>query len=111
MGAPWWAWSILANLGISGIEYVNHAGGYGTWAVTLLRTGPLIVITQYSLYRAFSGTDHWLIAWAVFTIGNVVTRTAAVALLTPEQVTGWGAALAGIAIMVVGAMIVRNGLS
>lgn len=107
---PWWAASLLANVAVIAIEWINHAGGYGSWPRTLLRTGPLIVVAQWGLYRAFSTADHWLWAWAVFTIGNAVMRVAANGLLAGNQVGSWGHVMTGIAVMILGSLVLKGGL-
>lgn len=107
---PWWAASLLANLCIMGVEYFNHAGNYGSWPVTLLRTGPLIILAQWGLYHAFSGATHWLMAWTVFTLGNAVMRICAVYLLQGNQVGHWGHITAGASVMVLGALWLKEGL-
>ena len=107
---PWWIASLIANAAVIGVEYLNHAGGYGSWHATLLRTGPLIVVAQWGLYRAFSGTDHWLAAWAVFTLGNAVMRLAGVGLLVGNQIGSWVYVTLGVAIMIGGSFILKEGL-
>jgi len=102
--------SLLSNICIMGVEYLNHAGGYGSWAQTLLRTGPLIIVAQWGLYHAFSHSKHWLTAWAVFTIGNAVMRAASVAFFAGNQVGSWGHVLIGIAVMIGGSLLLKGGL-
>lgn len=107
---PWWAASLIANASIIGIEYLNHAGGYGSWRLTLIRTGGLIVIAQWGLYRAFSGAENWLTAWAIFTLGNALMRLAGVGLLVGNQIGSWGHVVLGTAVMIGGSWILKEGL-
>jgi hypothetical protein len=97
-------------MAIMGVEYFNHAGDYGSWSRTLLRTGPLIVVAQWALYRSFSGAEHWLLAAAVFTLGNAGFRLISASVLTAGQIGSWPQVLAGSAAMVVGALILKGGL-
>ena len=107
---PWWAASLIANAAIIGIEYLNHAGGYGSWHLTLIRTGGLIVIAQWALYRSFSGAEHWLTAWAVFAIGNAIMRMLGVGLLAGNQIGSWNHVMLGTAVMIGGSWILKEGL-
>lgn len=107
---PWWAASLLSNACIMAVEYLNHAGGYGSFTATLLRTGPLIIVAQWGLYRAFSCAEHWLIAWAVFTIGNSVMRVAAVYVTHSHQVGNWFQAMTAVSIMIGGAYLLKGAL-
>lgn len=107
---PWWAASLIANFCIMGVEYLNHVGGYGSYWQTLLRTGPLIIVAQWGLYRAFSESSHWLTAWAVFTLGNAVMRVVAVSTFTNGQVGSLAQVCVGVAIMIGGSLVLKGGL-
>lgn len=107
---PWWVASLLANICIMGVEYFNHAGGYGSWMRTLPRTGPLILVAQWGLYRAFSESPNWMMAWAVFTLGNAVMRVAANAVLAGNQIGSWLHVLTGVAVMMLGSLVLKGGL-
>jgi hypothetical protein len=107
---PWWGASILANVAIMGVEYFNNAGNYGSWPETLKRTGPLIIIAQWALYHSFSGQRHWLIAAAVFTLGNAAMRLIGVGVLQGHQIGSWPQVLAGTAAMAIGAIVLKGGL-
>lgn len=107
---PWWAASLLSNVCIMCVEYMNHAGGYGSFSATFLRTAPLILVAQWGLYRAFSGAEHWLIAWAVFTVGNSIMRVSAVYTLQGDEVGNWFQVMTAIGIMMGGAFLLKGGL-
>lgn len=107
---PWWMASILANVCIMGVEYFNHAGQYGSWLRTLPRTGPLILVAQWGLYHAFSHSPNWLMAWAVFTVGNAVLRVGANAWLAGNQIASWWHVIIGVAVMLTGSLVMKGGL-
>lgn len=108
---PWWAASLLANACIMGVEYFNHAGGFGSWGQTLIRTAPLIIVAQWGLYHSFSGATHWLMAWAFFSIGNAIMRVAAVTLLQGNQIGSLAHVMIGVAVMILGSLVLKEGLS
>lgn len=107
---PWWVPSLVANACIIATEYLN-ASAKGGWASVLPRTAVLIVVAQYCLFKSFNGAPHWLVAWAVFTIGNSGMRVAWVSLAGGEHSVGsWTHALLGITVMIGGAFLVKEGL-
>jgi len=106
----WWMASLAGNAAIIAIEYFNRSAT-GSWAETLLRTAPLIVLAQYFLFVSFNGAPHWFTAWAVFSLGNSVMRVAMVAATTAGGgVASWPQVLAGIAAILAGQYYLKGGL-
>lgn len=108
--SAWILASVLANACIIAVEYLNHAGGYASFGAALLRTWPLILVAQWGLFVAFSSSPHWMAAWAVFTVGNSLMRVAAVSAKGGE-ITSYPHILLGVAVMIAGSMVIKEGLS
>lgn len=104
---PWWVASLVANGSIAWIEYMNRAGGYANFRETLWHTGPIILLAQWGLYRAWSGAPSFMFAWAFFSAINLVLRLASNHFLVAEplSIRGW----AGVTFMFVGAYMVKTG--
>jgi len=107
--APWWVFSLLANVSIMFVEatYARSAGG--TWALLVPRVALPIILSQYCLFRAFSGASHWFAAWAFFSVSNSLLRTASV-YYTGHDVGNWSLVVAGIATMFGGTFLLKSGL-
>lgn len=71
---PWWAWSLTANVGIQCIEYLNRTSPSPDFGRTLIRSAPLILLSQWGLFHAWRGAPSWLLAWAFFTVCNNALR-------------------------------------
>lgn len=106
---PWYLASLIANVAIIATEYLNR-NATGGWTSVLPQTAPLIIVAQWCLFLAFNGAPHWLMAWAVFTIGNSLMRVATVGL-TAGEIASYPHVLLGIVIMVGGAFLLKEGLS
>lgn len=107
---PWYiAASLLSNVCIIWIEHVNR-GAVGGWVSALPQTWLPIIMAQWCLFHAFNGAPHWLTAWLVFVIGNSIMRVAAVNLSAGHEVTSWNLVLLGIAVVLGGSLIVKEGL-
>lgn len=104
---PWWVASIVANVAITGCEYLNRAGGYETFGQAILRTGPLILVAQWALWRSWSGAPSFLLAWATFSLGGLFLRVLSARFLLGEPL-GWRT-LAGVVLVAFGAHLVRSG--
>lgn len=107
---PWYAASIIANAAIMGVEYINRTTPDGVLHA-LSRSALLIAVAQVCLYYAFNGAPHWLMAWAVFVLGNAGMRVCMVYLGAGHEVASWNFVLAGTTIMLVGTFIIKKGLT
>ncbi len=106
---PWWVASLIANVCITYVEYVNtHASG--GWLTVLPLTAVPIVIIQGCLFLSFSGAPHWLTAWAAFSLGSSAMRLTAVALTPDQHIGSWLWILCGVTTMLLGSVAVKEGL-
>jgi hypothetical membrane protein len=106
---PWWLACFISNAAIISIEYINRMTP-GGWHKALPKTVLLIVATQWGLYHAWNHAPHWFSAWVVFFMGNTLMRILAVSVGAGSEVNSWPHTLFGIALMAVGALIVKVGL-
>lgn len=107
---PWWVVaSLMSNASIIVIEYLNREA-QGGWATVLPQTAPLIIAAQFCLFFAFRDAPSWMLAWAVFSLGNSVMRVGAVHFLARGEIGSWNATIAGILVMTAGAFIVKTGI-
>lgn len=104
---PWWAFSLVANVAITAIEYLNRAGGYPSFGRALMHTAPLIVLAQWGLFRAWRDAPSLLVAWAFFAVGNCVMRIGS-SYFAVHEPPSW-VMLAGVALMLAGAYVVKVG--
>ena len=103
----WIAYSILANVFIAFIEYINHAAGKPNFGSALLITGIPILICQYALYRAFSGANSMFMAWMVFTVGNSLCCVISVKLFVHQPISHYQ--LLGISVIILGGYLIKMG--
>jgi drug/metabolite transporter (DMT)-like permease len=105
---PYWLLaSILANVSINVIEYLNRVcpperGFIGQ----LVYTGPLIVVAQFGLFHAWKGAPSMMLAWACFSAMNSAMRLVSNSLFLDEplQWRGW----AGVTVMFIGMYLVKT---
>ena len=71
---PWWAWSVVANITIAAIEYLNRVGQFANPGQAFLRTGVFILIAQVGLFYAWRDSPKFMLAWATFFLGNCIVR-------------------------------------
>lgn len=105
---PWWAWSLVANLAIAAIEYLNRAGGFSGPGAAFLRTGPLIVLSQIGLFYCWRHAPSFLLAWVFFSIGNSGLRLLSSHFLIGDQLT-WQAG-ADVSLILLGGWLVTTGV-
>lgn len=104
---PWWVASIIANLTIAVIEYLNRAGGYSSFGVALLHTGPFIIVAQFGLFYAWRDAPSFMFAWAFFTTGNCLLRLLSAHFAVGEPLS-W-LTVCGVSLMFGGACLVKVG--
>ena len=104
---PWWAASLLANMAIAVIEYLNRTGGYPNFRSALVHTGPLILIGQLGLFYAWRDAPSFMFAWAFFSVMNAAVRLVSNYWFVQEALTPL--TLLGVAVMVGGAYLVKIG--
>jgi hypothetical protein len=73
---PWWAASLIANVCITRIEYLNRTLQLDRFSEVLPHTGLLILIAQWGLWNAWTGAPSMMIAWVWFTAMNNLMRLA-----------------------------------
>ena len=103
----WFAASLLANVSINIIEYLNRVcppdrGFLGQ----LMYTGPLIFVAQLGLFYAWKGAPSMILAWACFSSMNALMRLVSNHFFVnePLNVQGW----VGCACMFLGMYIVKT---
>jgi uncharacterized membrane protein HdeD (DUF308 family) len=93
-----------------GVEFINRTTP-GGWLHALPRSALLIVVAQWCLYRCWNGAPHWMIAWVLFALVNSIMRVALVYFVSGENVNNWWHVLAGVATMLLGSFLIKEGLS
>ena len=74
---PWWVASLVANVCIVRIEFINRTVD-GNFLDVLPQTWWMIAIAQWGLFNSWNGAHSMMIAWAGFTAMNNVMRLASV---------------------------------
>jgi hypothetical protein len=108
MMLPWWAWSVVANVAIAGIEFTNRTGGFANPGQAFNRTWVLILISQAGLFYSWRYAPSFMWAWAVFTSGNIILRVLSSHFLVGETLT-WKVGL-GVILVLAGGQFVREGI-
>ena len=106
---PWWVASLMSNVAIIATEYLNRVSP--SLSVALPRTIPFIIVAQLCLYQAWNGAPHWMMAWVVFVIGNASARILSVYAFAEHEIASWPLLLGGVAVMLGGSLIIKQGLS
>ena len=105
---PWFVWSIVANVTIAVIEYLNRTGGYEHFGQAFLRTGSLIFVAQIGLFYAWRDAPSFMFAWVVFNGGNVLLRLVSAHFFVGERLSL--SVAFGVAFVVLGGHLVRQGI-
>lgn len=103
----WWIAALVANANIAVVEYLNRTAGYPTFWDAVLRTGPFILVAQAGLYYCWRGAPSFMMAWAFFTVGNMVMRLLSNHYLVGERLTIVG--YAGVALMLLAGQLIKMG--
>lgn len=107
---PWWIWSIISSFCGIGIECLNHGAGRGaSWLAVLPKTIWLIILLQYSLYRAWNGGSHLLSVWAVFFLANAILRVVAVKYYFHGEIGNWFLIALGVGLIAGGGFAINLG--
>jgi multidrug transporter EmrE-like cation transporter len=105
---PWWfVASLMANVAINVIEFMNRTASHGTsFPQQLLLTWWLILVAQFGLFHAWKGAPSMMIAWAVFSSMNALMRLVSNHFFLGEPLSwqGW----AGVAVMFAGMYLVKT---
>ena len=104
LGLPWWAWSLVANMGIAVVEYLNRTGGFENFTQALPYTIWPIAAAQMGLLYAFKGAPSFMAAWAMFTVCNSAFRVINARYFVQESLTVW--AYVGVLIVLLGGYVV-----
>ena len=101
---PWWAACVLSSFAVSIVEYHNRTGE-GLFS-TLGRTWAFIILTQFTLYYLYNGAPSMMLAWATFSLMNVIFRVTSSHYLVGEPVTVLVGA--GVLCMMLGTFLIRK---
>ena len=102
----------MANFAIAVTEKLHsQAPPDATWVSVLPQALPFYIIAQYSLFVAWHGASHWMYAWVFFMIGNSILRVANVAFFAGGEIGNWVWVLSGVAVMLCGSVILKQGLA
>ncbi len=104
---PWWFASLVANVCICRIEYVNRVTEASGFYQVLPMTWWLIVLSQWGLWNAWSAAPSFMVAWAWFTLMNGVMRLASAQWAVGEP-PSW-MAIGGTALMFAAAYMIKTG--
>lgn len=99
---------MLSNVTIAMIETMNRQAA-GNFLQQIWQTGPLILVAQFGLFIGFRDAPTMMMGWAVFTVGNSLVRLANVQFVVGEPLSLM--TLVGVAVMIVGGMLVKVGSS
>jgi len=106
----WIATAMLANACIIATEFLNRNHS-GTWLTVLPTTAPLIIVAQFALFWTWNTAPSWYAAWIVFTVGNSLTRAAAIASTSSAgEIASWPTVVLGVSIMLTGSAVLKLGI-
>jgi multidrug transporter EmrE-like cation transporter len=103
---PWWAWSLVANVAINVIEFLNRTRGYTGPIDAFKETAPLIVLAQIGLLYCWKGAPSMMLAWAFFSSMNALMRLVSNHFFVDEPLSlkGW----LGVSVMFAGMYLVKT---
>lgn len=103
----WWLASLMANVAIATIEYLNRTAGYADYYVAIKHTWWLILIAQAGLFYCWKGAPSFMYAWGFFFAGNCAIRLVSNYFFVGEHINVIG--YAGVALIMAGACLVKAG--
>lgn len=104
---PWWVASLIANVGITVIEYLYRTAQYPNFLVALKYNLPLIIMVQFGIFYAWRDAPSFMFAWAFFFCGNVLMRLVSTQFFVGESLT-WATSF-GVGFIFVGAYFIKVG--
>jgi len=105
----WVLWSLIANVSVLSIEYANRKDYFEGFINGLPYMIWPIMIAQVGLYYCFRDAPSYMMAWAVFTVGNAILRVISNSVLLNEQLN-WMVGI-GVVGMVGCAFLIKQGYS
>lgn len=105
----WWlAASLLANVAINMIEFLNRRAGHDlNFLQQLQHTWWLILVAQFGLFYAYRDAASLMVAWTVFSSANCVMRLISNHFFVGEPMSAM--AWCGAGLMMAGMVVVRLG--
>lgn len=100
----WIVYSLVANVAIIGLEYLYRTAHFESFSSAFPYILVPILLTQYCLFHSFRDAPNYLLAWGVFTVGNVLLRFVANHYVGEPVSAG---TLAGIALILFGAFVMK----
>lgn len=81
----WMVWSLVANISVLSIEWVNRKDYFDGFINGLPYTIWPILLAQVALYYTFREAPSYMTAWAMFTVGNAILRIISNSVFVNEQ--------------------------
>lgn len=103
----WWQASILANVAIAMVEYLNRTQNYPNFGTAIFHTLPYIVAAQIGLFYCWRDAPSFMIAWATFAVGNSVLRCVSAQFFVGEPLSWY--TVAGVSVMFGGTYLIKIG--
>jgi hypothetical protein len=105
LSLPWWVASLLGNLAILRVEFLNRSNP-GDLFGTLALSWPWVILGQVCLFYSYSRAPSLLAAWIMFSGANALLRLLVVRLFLNEPLNiPW--ALLAVACVMTGAYSVK----
>jgi hypothetical protein len=105
--STWWVASIVANVTIGGIEFLNRTSAATTYWRQLALTAPLILVAQWGLWRAYKDAPSFMFAWIFFSVGNSLVRVLSAQYAVKEAPSTL--TLLGVALMLAASYFIKIG--
>jgi len=99
-------YALFANINVLTLEYVYRVGTFNSFVSSVPYTIVPILLAQWALFMLFKTAPTYMLAWAMFAVGNAVLR------LIPNYYLNEGInmqIIAGIGFMVGGMYLIKLG--
>ncbi len=105
---PWYVWSLIANVSVAYVEYINRVGGYSHVFEAWKTTAPYFLLAQVGFFYAWRDAPSFMYAWAFFTTVGMGLRLLSARFLVGDQLTVnvW----IGVMLILLGGHFVRQGI-